>query len=92
MKDVLAHIIQRLCTSQPLKYSDILDLDQRIREFNKLQNPYTKSSLPAEWARDTPSETMQRFCTLFFKDIGEFVRSHACNQVPFKSVPYSHTI
>ena len=91
IKDVLAHVTAKLCsTAKPVKYADILELDSRMRSFNKLQNPFTAGvaellvgpHAPEAVKGDTnlgggqeesPGQTMQRFSTVFFKEIGKCV-------------------
>ena len=75
MKDVLALLTSRLATAQPLRYSDILDLDQRTRDFSKTLHPDLQPPIDPtkDWPNETPAQAMQRFTTIFFKEIGEGV-------------------
>ena len=33
-RDILGHVVARLCSAKPLKYSEVLELDKRIRAFD----------------------------------------------------------
>lgn len=57
----------RLCAAQPLKYSGILDLDRRVREFDS--HPFLRESGPTslEWGSHV---RMQRLAITMFKEIG----------------------
>ena len=50
IKDVLSHITDRVCGNvAPLKYSEIMQLDRRIREFDDqgiLSRPAAFASIP----------------------------------------------
>ncbi|KLO09678.1 hypothetical protein SCHPADRAFT_833710 [Schizopora paradoxa] len=65
-KEILTVVTARLCAAQPLKYSEILDLDRKVREFDFHPWLHDKSPPPAEVDSNA---MMQRLCIAMFKEV-----------------------
>lgn len=64
-RDVLSRVTKVLCSAHPLKYSDILDLDKRIREFEILPEPAGNAAVDIVSAG--PAVFLQKHVTTVFK-------------------------
>ena len=65
-KEILAVVTARLCAAQPLKYSEILDLDRKVREFDF--HPWLHEANPPPVELDS-NAMMQRLCIAMFKEV-----------------------
>lgn len=75
-KEVVHHLADIGCRTGPVKYSEVLELDRKIRDFDfpeKLKTPAGGS----DWEIDGARLCMRRALVLTMRDIGEFFTSQS---------------
>ena len=68
-RDVLPHVLKKLCSAHPIKYSEILELDRRARDFPT--HPYLLRPPPKDKPGTEPeSFQLHLLITAWYREMG----------------------